>query len=93
LYLHELAHAINPYFSKAHSLFLTGYAGLRGGHFEHDLAYHKRRARAYLAIHLVKCLVSYGTTDEEFFRALLTEFKLDRKNRNGFIRKQLTTTY
>jgi hypothetical protein len=50
-YLHELVHVINPYFPKAHPLLLTGYSALRGGHFGHDLAYHKQRVRAYLATH------------------------------------------
>ena len=52
-YVHELVHVINPYFPKAHPLLLTGYSALRGGHFGHDLAYHKRRVRAYLATHPV----------------------------------------
>ena len=52
-YVHELVHIINPYFPKAHSLLLTGYSALRGGHFGHSLAYHKKRVRAYLATHAV----------------------------------------
>lgn len=50
-YLHELVHVINPYFPNAHPLLLTGYSALRGGHFGHDLAYHKKRVLAYLATH------------------------------------------
>ena len=52
-YLHELVHVINPYFPKAHPLLLTGYSALRGGHFGHDLAYHKKRVRAYLTTHAI----------------------------------------
>lgn len=52
-YYHELVHVINPYFPRAHPLLLTGYAALRGGHFGHDLAYHKRRVAAYLVTHPV----------------------------------------
>lgn len=52
-YVHELVHVINPYFPKAHPLLLTGYSALRGGHFGHDLAFHKQRVRAYLATHAV----------------------------------------
>lgn len=52
-YYHELVHAINPYYTKAHPLLLTGYSALRGGHFGHNLAYHKQRVAAYLATHPV----------------------------------------
>ena len=51
--MHELVHVINPYFPNAHPLFLTGYSALRGGHFGHDLAYHKKRVRTYLATHAI----------------------------------------
>ncbi|QKG56765.1 hypothetical protein GKZ68_09110 [Hymenobacter sp. BRD128] len=52
-YLHELAHVINPYFPQAHPLLLTGFAGLKGGHYGHNLRYHKVRVQAYLASHSV----------------------------------------
>ena len=66
-YVHELVHVINPYFPKAHSLLLTGYSALRGGHFGHDLAYHKKRVRAYLATHTVDLQnpLSFTSLDEQ----------------------------
>jgi hypothetical protein len=66
-YLHELVHVINPYFPRAHPLFLTGYSGLRGGHFGHTLAYHKQRVRDYLTTHAVDLQnpLAFTTLDEQ----------------------------
>ncbi len=62
---HELIHIINAQFPKAHSIFLSGYAGLVGGHFGKPESYHQPRVLDYMETHAdsIKNIVDFYYMD------------------------------